>query len=133
MKVKYLGKIDTVALEKHKIYDVLSIEKGWYRIMTELDEDYLFPPEQFEITEEDDLMTEEAYKYILSRILERAFESIDEAKENNSDFDKGRKLAYYEVADIIKSELYVREADLEEFGLDVDLENTFYGKKSSGV
>lgn len=133
MKVKYLGKIDTVALEKDKIYDVLSIEKGWYRIMTELDEDYLFPPEQFEITEEDDLMTEEAYKYILSRILERAFESIDEAKENNSDFDKGRKLAYYEVADIIKSELYVREADLTEFGLDVDLENTFYGKKSSEV
>lgn len=133
MKVKYLGKVDTVALEKDKIYDVLSIEKGWYRIMTELDEDYLFPPEQFEITEEYDLMTEEAYKYILSRILERAFESIDEAKENNCDFDNGRKLAYYEVADIIKSELYVREADLAEFGLDVDLENTFYGKKSREV
>lgn len=28
------------------------IEKGWYRIMTELDEDYLFPPELFEIIEE---------------------------------------------------------------------------------
>ena len=133
MKVKYLGKVDTVALEKDKIYDVLAVEKGWYRIMTELDEDYLFPPEQFEITEEGDLMTEEAYKYILSRILERFFESIDEAKENSSDFDNGRKLAYYEIADIIKSELYVRDADLAEFGLDVDLENTFYGKKSSEV
>lgn len=133
MKVRYLGKVDTVALEKDKVYDVLSIEKGWYRIVTELDEDYLFPPEQFEITEEGDLMTEEAYKYILSRILERAFESIEDAKESNSDFGNGRKLAYYEVADIIKSELYVRDADLAEFGLDVDLENTFYGKKSSGV
>ena len=133
MKVKYLGKVDTVALEKDKIYDVLAVEKGWYRIMTELDEDYLFPPEQFEITEEGDLMTEEAYKYILSRILERSFESIDEAKEKSSDFDNGRKLAYYEIADIIKSELYVRDADLAEFGLDVDLENTFYGKKSSEV
>lgn len=133
MKVKYLGKVDTVALEKDKIYDVMSIEKGWYRIMTELDEDYLFPPEQFEIIEEGDLMTEEAYKYILSRILERAFESIEDAKENNSDFDNGRKLAYYEVADIIKSELYVRDADLAEFGLDADLENAFYGKKSSEV
>ena len=51
MKVKYLGKIDTPALEKGKIYDVLAIEKGWLRIMTELDEDYLFPPEQFEIIE----------------------------------------------------------------------------------
>jgi len=133
MKVRYLGKVDTIALEKDKVYDVLSIEKGWYRIMTESDEDYLFPPEQFEITEEGDLMTEEAYKYIMSRILERAFESIGDAKESNGDFGNGRKLAYYEVADIIKSELYVRDADLAEFGLDVDLENTFYGKKSSGV
>lgn len=78
-------------------------------------------------------MTVDSYKYILSRILERAFESIEDAKENNSDFDNGRKLAYYEVADIIKSELYVRDADLAEFGLDVDLENTFHGKKSSEV
>lgn len=51
MKVKYLGKTDTLALEKEKIYDVMSIENGWYRIMTELDEDYLFPPEQFKIVE----------------------------------------------------------------------------------
>lgn len=51
MKVKYLGKTDTLALEKEKIYDVISIENGWYRIMTELDEDYLFPPEQFIIIE----------------------------------------------------------------------------------
>lgn len=30
----------------------MSIEKGWYRIMTELEEDYLFPPECFQIVEE---------------------------------------------------------------------------------
>ena len=48
MKVKYIGK-DLVALKNGKIYDVISVEKGWYRIMTELDEDYLFPPESFEI------------------------------------------------------------------------------------
>jgi len=53
----------------------------------------------------------EAYKFIISRVLERAFESIEEAKENNNEFNNGRKLAYYEVADIIKSELYVRDAD----------------------
>lgn len=52
MKVKYIGKIDTLALEKNKVYDVLSVEKGWYRIMTELEEDYLFPPKFFEIVEE---------------------------------------------------------------------------------
>ena len=51
MKVKYLGKIDTPALENGKIYDVIAVEKGWFRVMTELDEDYLFPPEQFEVVE----------------------------------------------------------------------------------
>lgn len=51
MKVKYIGNHDTLAFEKNKIYEVMSIEKGWYRIMTELDEDYLFPPNLFEIVE----------------------------------------------------------------------------------
>ncbi len=52
MKVKFLGKVDTLALIQDKAYNVLSIEKGWYRIMTELDEDYLFPPHLFEIIED---------------------------------------------------------------------------------
>lgn len=52
MKAKYIGTKETPALEKNKLYDVLSMEKGWLRIMTELDEDYLFPPEAFEIVEE---------------------------------------------------------------------------------
>lgn len=52
MRVKYIADHETLALEKDKVYDVMSIEKGWYRIMTELDEDYLFPPEAFEIVEE---------------------------------------------------------------------------------
>ncbi len=51
MKVRYLGK-DLVAMIHGKVYSVISIERGWYRIMTELDEDYLFPPEAFEIVEE---------------------------------------------------------------------------------
>ena len=52
MKVKYIGP-DLVSLEKNKIYDVISVEKGWYRIMTELDESYLFPPKVFEVVEND--------------------------------------------------------------------------------
>lgn len=51
MKVKYIGEHQTPALEHGKIYEVLSEEKGWIRIMTELDEDYLFPPECFEVVE----------------------------------------------------------------------------------
>ena len=52
-KVRYNGKypMEAEVLIKGKVYDVMSIERGWYRIMTELDEDYLFPPECFEIVE----------------------------------------------------------------------------------
>ena len=52
MKVKYIGdKYIGTAFETDKVYEVISIEKGWYRVMTDLDEDYLFPPECFEIIE----------------------------------------------------------------------------------
>lgn len=51
MRIKYLLK-SSVSLTQGKIYDVLSVEKGWYRIVDETGEDYLFPPEAFEIVEE---------------------------------------------------------------------------------
>lgn len=53
MRVKFTAKSDTLTLDAGKVYDVISIEKGWYRIMSELDEDYLFPPEAFEIVEDE--------------------------------------------------------------------------------
>lgn len=49
--VRYVGQ-DSMNFEKGCIYRVLSVEKGWYRIMTDCDEDYLFPPELFEEVEE---------------------------------------------------------------------------------
>ncbi len=42
-----------MAFKRDKIYEVMSIERHWYRIMTELDEDYVFPPNLFEIVEDD--------------------------------------------------------------------------------
>ena len=32
-----------------KVYDVISIENGWYRILDESGEDYLYPPQMFNI------------------------------------------------------------------------------------
>ena len=37
----------TIWLDVGKTYRVLSIEKGWYRIIDESGEDYLYPPELF--------------------------------------------------------------------------------------
>ena len=51
MKIKYLGET-CVSLTKNKIYDVVAVEKTWYRIVDDTEEDYLFPPEYFEIVKE---------------------------------------------------------------------------------
>ena len=53
MKIKFIWPYDLVGVKKEKEYEVISIEKGWYRIMTELGEDYLFPPSAVEVIEED--------------------------------------------------------------------------------
>ena len=54
MKVKWLGKTDFLVLTNNKIYDVISIERGWYRIIDDSGDDYLYPPDMFEIVERDD-------------------------------------------------------------------------------
>ena len=60
LKIKYIGEreVDTPNSYKifmdvipNKIYEVLAIEKGWYRIIDESGEDYLYAPEKFEIVE----------------------------------------------------------------------------------
>ncbi len=48
MKVKYIGESDPLALENGKTYEVIAVEDGWYRIVDETGEDYLYPPEIFE-------------------------------------------------------------------------------------
>ena len=71
-------------------------------------------------------INEATIKFIISRMIEKANDAVAEAKNNEGDqFYVGRKLAYYEVLDTIKSELEVRDADLKEFGLDANLEETF--------
>lgn len=52
MKVKWTGETSFLVLTKNKIYDVLEVERGWYRVRDDSGEDYLYPPEKFEIVEE---------------------------------------------------------------------------------
>lgn len=52
MKIKFTGKTIPLELTNGKIYEVLSVEKKWYRIIDDSGEDYLYPPEQFEIVKE---------------------------------------------------------------------------------
>ncbi len=69
-------------------------------------------------------LTSESIKYIIARVLDNANDAIEEAKENKDDeFYSGKRLAYYEILDTIKNELIVKNQDLKEFGLNIDLEN----------
>jgi hypothetical protein len=52
MKVKYNVDVETVTGPIYgKIYDVISIELDWYRIIDESGEDYMYPPGLFEIVD----------------------------------------------------------------------------------
>lgn len=67
-------------------------------------------------------LSEDSMKFIIARLIENAKDSLDESDKDKQDaFKQGRKLAYYEMLDILKSELYVRDADLKYFGLDFDI------------
>ena len=72
---------------------------------------------------EHEQLTPEAIKFIIARVFDNANDAIKEAKVNSKDeFYQGRKLAYYEILDTIKSELIAHDQDLKEFGLDENLE-----------
>jgi len=53
MKVKFLGETSFLVLTNNKEYDVMSIEKDWYRIIDDSGDDYLYSPKLFEVVEDD--------------------------------------------------------------------------------
>lgn len=50
-KVRWLGPTDFIMLNHNQVYTVLSVEKEWYRVIDNSREDYLYPPEAFEIVD----------------------------------------------------------------------------------
>lgn len=71
-------------------------------------------------------MTDYGFQFIVERIIKNAYESLNDARENSgSDYHAGHIIAHYEILDIIKTELEVRDEDLKEYGLDMNLEETF--------
>ncbi len=71
-------------------------------------------------------LTTERLKYIIGRLVESAFDAAKESKaDRKNEFAAGRRVAYYEMLDVLRSELETSEQDLKEFGLDIDLETLF--------
>ena len=74
MKVRFLGEDDPLELRHNKIYDVIGVDNhvGWYRIVDETQDDYLFPPENFEIVEQ--LGAEDGFIVMLEESLHKNIE-----------------------------------------------------------
>lgn len=73
-----------------------------------------------------DTLTRESMKYIIARLVDNANDAAEEYRRDRNDkLLAGRKLAYYEMLDILRTELDVRDEDLKEFGLDIDLEKNY--------
>lgn len=71
-------------------------------------------------------MSGDEIKYIIARLVDKANANITEARADRNDlFKEGKSLAYYEMLDVLQSELTVAGEDLEEYGLNVDLLRRF--------
>ena len=52
MRVKYLGNSEPLVLKHGKVYDVISVESDFYRIIDESGEDYLYSKTGFQVVQE---------------------------------------------------------------------------------
>ena len=52
MKVKWKKEMEFLLTVPNQIYEVVDIKLGWYHIVDEDGEDYLYPPEMFDVVEE---------------------------------------------------------------------------------
>ena len=79
MKVKYLGKDDPLELRHGKVYDVIGmdVDTGWYRIVDETYDDYLFPPEDFELL--DNVTSSEVLSYLMMKSDQERIEYTDKS------------------------------------------------------
>lgn len=130
-----------VVKRMYKMYDNVKLKDGRVGCIVDISGDVGYivdignSPKDWEtiaITKEevdglaDTAMTEATIKFIISRVVEKANDALKESISNKDDlYYEGRKIAYYEVLDTIKSELDVHDQDLKKYGLDIDLEKTF--------
>ena len=67
-------------------------------------------------------------KYIIGSVMKYAYESIDDEKKEPTEFNAGRRLAYWEVLDTIYSRLDICEQNPKDFGYSENWEQEFWSK-----
>jgi hypothetical protein len=51
VKGKFLGTSDPLGCINGKVYEIIGLDHGYIRVIDELEDDYLYPPTDFEIVE----------------------------------------------------------------------------------
>lgn len=69
MKKKYVGITSELSLINGKVYEILGVSRGWYRIIDESGEDYLYPPQFFVDENEDGYVENTSSDYIRDHIV----------------------------------------------------------------
>ena len=69
MKKKYVGITSELSLINGKVYEILGVSRGWYRIIDESGEDYLYPPQFFVDENEDGYVESIPSDYIRDHIV----------------------------------------------------------------
>ena len=75
--------------------------------------------------DKNDMMTKGAIAYIINRLLENGREAVEDFRKEKNDYNSGRMEAYYELLDILQNELSVRDEDLKEYNIDINLDKEF--------
>ena len=68
-------------------------------------------------------MTNDTLKWLVACIVEKAKETVKEYENQKTAFSEGLLEGYYEVLDMLKSRLSTTDEKLEDYGLDIDIDN----------
>ncbi len=52
VRVKYIGEDDPLSLRYGKIYEARVLQKDWFGVVDETNEEYAYPPELFEVVKD---------------------------------------------------------------------------------
>ena len=52
VRVKYIGEDDHLSLRYEKIYEARVLQKDWFGVVDETNEEYAYPPELFEVVKD---------------------------------------------------------------------------------
>lgn len=72
------------------------------------------------------IINNDIFNHLMERLLSKADDALNTyQKDKSNEFYSGRVEAYYEVLDALKSELTVWDYDLDQCGLDFDLDRKY--------